>query len=105
MSAALEVQVCLMATALTLSFFALPDRFTLKSRDHTTSTMATKQIDENVDANTSLFTTDLSLVYKPPRSGFRRFIWRWRMRFESTFALSLFEGWEKILVGTSNPPM
>jgi hypothetical protein len=67
--------------------------------------MTTKQTEKNVDANTSLFTTDLGLVYKPPRSGFRRFIWRRRMWFESTFALSMFEGWEKILVGTSHPPL
>ncbi|KAI9457616.1 hypothetical protein BJY52DRAFT_1271838 [Lactarius psammicola] len=25
-------------------------------------------------------------------------MWRWRMLFESTFALSMLEGWEKILV-------
>ncbi|KAI0300109.1 hypothetical protein B0F90DRAFT_1619562, partial [Multifurca ochricompacta] len=46
----------------------------------------------------SLFATDLALVYKPPHSSFSHFIWRWRVRFESTFALSMFEGWEKILI-------
>jgi len=61
--------------------------------------MATKQHDD--DRDVSLFSTDLSLVYTPPRSSFRRFLWGWRISFESTFALSMFEGWEKIVVGTS----
>jgi hypothetical protein len=51
----------------------------------------------------SIFTADLSLAYKPPNTPFKRFIWRWRMLFESTFALSMFEGWEKILIGTFYP--
>ena len=51
----------------------------------------------------SVFPADLSLVYRPPNTPFKRFIWRWRMLFESTFALSMFEGWEKILIGTSCP--
>ncbi|KAN0131733.1 hypothetical protein V8E53_010575 [Lactarius tabidus] len=46
----------------------------------------------------SIFAADLGLVYKPPNTPFKRFIWRWRMLFESTFALSMFEGWEKILI-------
>lgn len=54
----------------------------------------TKQNDDSVPS----FAMDLALVYKPPKSPFRRFIWRWRMLFESTFALSMFEGWEKILI-------
>jgi hypothetical protein len=53
--------------------------------------------------DTPSFATDLALVYKPPKTTLRHFIWRWRMLFESTFALSMFEGWEKILIGTSCP--
>jgi Small subunit of serine palmitoyltransferase-like len=64
--------------------------------------MATKQREDNDDASTPLFTTDLGLVYKPPRSAFRRFFWRWRICFESTLALSMFEGWEKFLIRTSH---
>ncbi|KAF8269454.1 hypothetical protein EI94DRAFT_1574159 [Lactarius quietus] len=45
-----------------------------------------------------IFAADLGLVYRPPNTPFRRFIWRKRMLFESTFALSMFEGWEKILI-------
>ncbi|KAI9429025.1 hypothetical protein H4582DRAFT_387163 [Lactarius indigo] len=48
------------------------------------------------DDSAPTFSPDLALVYKPPNS--RRFIWHWRMLFESTFALSMLEGWEKILV-------
>jgi hypothetical protein len=64
--------------------------------------MATKQND-NDEGDASLFSADLSLVYRPPRSTLRQFLWRWRMFFESTFALSMFEGWEKILIGASSP--
>jgi hypothetical protein len=53
------------------------------------------------DGNGAIFAKDLGLVYKPPNTPFRRFIWRWRMLFESTFVLSMFEGWEKILIGKS----
>jgi hypothetical protein len=60
--------------------------------------MATKQ---NDDRGVSLLSTDLSLVYTPPRSSFHRFLWKRRLCFEATFALSMFEGWEKILIGTS----
>jgi Small subunit of serine palmitoyltransferase-like len=68
--------------------------------------MSIKQRKDNDDgATTSLFTMDLSLAYKPPHSTFKRFIWRWRMWFESTFALSMFEGWEKILTRTSHLPL
>ncbi len=63
--------------------------------------MATKQNSNNRGA--SLIGTDYSLVYKPPRSAIRRFFWRWRILFESTFALSMFEAWEKILIGASSP--
>ena len=66
----------------------------------TLSTMATTK--QNADSTPS-FATDLALVYKPPKTTFRHFIWRWRMLFESTFALSMFEGWEKILIGMSRP--
>ncbi|KAH9991986.1 hypothetical protein BJV74DRAFT_771913 [Russula compacta] len=40
----------------------------------------------------------MGLHYEPPRSALQCFFWRWRMCFESTFALSMFEGWEKIFV-------
>ncbi len=63
--------------------------------------MATKQ--KSDDRGASVFATDLNLTYKPPRSPIRRFFWRWRTLFESTFALSMFEGWEKILIGASSP--
>ncbi|KAI0288328.1 hypothetical protein BC826DRAFT_882640, partial [Russula brevipes] len=43
-----------------------------------------------------VFATDPG--YRPPSSAFRRFIWKWRMWFESTLALSMLEGWEKILI-------
>ncbi|KAI0275841.1 hypothetical protein BGY98DRAFT_920087 [Russula aff. rugulosa BPL654] len=58
--------------------------------------MVTKQYKNERSA--SILTPDLSLVYKPPRSATRRFFWRWRILFESTFALTMFEGWEKILI-------
>lgn len=51
----------------------------------------------------SIFSADLSLSYKAPNTPFKRFIWRWRMLFESTFALSMFEGWEKVLIGMCCP--
>ncbi|KAH9027278.1 hypothetical protein EDB84DRAFT_1563456 [Lactarius hengduanensis] len=52
------------------------------------------------DDSAPIFAKDLGLVYKPPSSSSRRFIWHCRMLFESTFALSMLEGWEKILVVT-----
>ena len=65
------------------------------------SIMVTKQ---NIkERGASILAADLSLVYKPPRSATRRFFWKWRIMFESTFALTMFEGWEKILIGTSSP--
>jgi len=65
--------------------------------------MATTKQNDNDEGDASLFSADLSLVYRPPRSALRQFLWRWRMCFESTFALSMFEGWEKILIGASPP--
>lgn len=63
--------------------------------------MATKQ---NVkEQGASILATDMTLVYKPPRSATRRFFWRWRILFESTFALTMVEGWEKILIGAPSP--
>jgi hypothetical protein len=58
--------------------------------------MATKQ--KTNEQGASILATDFSLVYKPPRSATRRFFWRWRIVFESTFALTMLEGWEKILI-------
>ncbi|KAH9960642.1 hypothetical protein BC827DRAFT_1207054 [Russula dissimulans] len=65
--------------------------------------MATKQ--NNDDRGAYLLSPELSLDYKLPQSDLRYFFWRWRMWFESTFALSMFEGWEKILVGASPSPV
>jgi hypothetical protein len=45
----------------------------------------------------------MALLYKPPRSSIRRFFWRGQIWVESTFALSMLEGWEKILLGASPP--
>ena len=56
---------------------------------------------EHNDDSAPSFAMDLALVYKPPKTAIRHFIWRWRMVIESTFALSMCEGWEKILIGTS----
>lgn len=64
--------------------------------------MATKR---NVDRGASLLGTDTTLVYKPPRSALHHFFWKKRMCFEATFALSMFEGWEKILLGASPWPL
>ncbi|KAF8504348.1 hypothetical protein F5888DRAFT_1655033 [Russula emetica] len=57
--------------------------------------MSTKQ--NTNERGTSILATDFSLVYKPPRSATRRFFWRWRIVFESTLGLTMYEGWEKIL--------
>jgi hypothetical protein len=59
--------------------------------------MATRQRQD--DGGVSVFATDPG--YRPPSSAFRRFIWKWRMWFESTLALSMLEGWEKVLIGAS----
>ena len=69
-----------------------------------TQTMATKQNDDD-DRAAYLLSPELKLDYKPPHSALRLFFWRWRMWFECTFALSMFEGWEKILVGAFPPPV
>jgi hypothetical protein len=38
-------------------------------------------------------------IYRPPKSALGAFLWRRRMWFEATFALSMLEPWEKVLVG------
>ncbi|KZT06642.1 uncharacterized protein LAESUDRAFT_653110 [Laetiporus sulphureus 93-53] len=38
------------------------------------------------------------LPYRPPRSALGAFVWRRRMWLETTFALSMMEPWEKVLV-------
>ncbi|KII85326.1 hypothetical protein PLICRDRAFT_144982 [Plicaturopsis crispa FD-325 SS-3] len=38
--------------------------------------------------------------YRPPNSRVGAFLWRRRMWFESTFALSMLEPWEKLLLIT-----
>ncbi|KZV94086.1 hypothetical protein EXIGLDRAFT_835286 [Exidia glandulosa HHB12029] len=40
----------------------------------------------------------LDLTYAPPQTSVKRFFWRQRMRFETAFAISMLEPWEKILV-------
>jgi hypothetical protein len=65
--------------------------------------MATNQSDD--DRGASILPKGLPLVYRPPRSPLLRFFWKWQIRFEATFALSMLEGWEKILIGTSPPPV
>jgi Small subunit of serine palmitoyltransferase-like len=37
--------------------------------------------------------------YYAPKSGLGKFLWRKKMWVESTFALTMLERWEKILVG------
>jgi len=37
-------------------------------------------------------------TYRPPKSALGAFLWRRQMWFEATFALSMLEPWEKILV-------
>ena len=37
--------------------------------------------------------------YAAPKSGLGKFLWRKKMWVESTFALTMLERWEKILVG------
>ncbi|EJD37753.1 hypothetical protein AURDEDRAFT_72932 [Auricularia subglabra TFB-10046 SS5] len=40
----------------------------------------------------------LDLTYTPPQNRVTRFFWAQRMRFECSYALSMLEPWEKILV-------
>ncbi|KAI0073843.1 hypothetical protein K474DRAFT_1602622 [Panus rudis PR-1116 ss-1] len=40
----------------------------------------------------------LELPYRPPKSFIGAYIWRWRMWFECTFALTMLEPWEKVFV-------
>ncbi|KAL6302928.1 hypothetical protein BKA93DRAFT_703001, partial [Sparassis latifolia] len=40
----------------------------------------------------------LRLPYRPPRSPAAAFLWRRRLWFETTFALSMIQPWEKVLV-------
>jgi Small subunit of serine palmitoyltransferase-like len=37
--------------------------------------------------------------YSSPKSGLGKFLWRKKMWVESTFALTMLERWEKILIG------
>lgn len=41
----------------------------------------------------------LELPYRAPKSAFGRFLWKWRLWVEVTFALSMLQPWEKVLVG------
>jgi Small subunit of serine palmitoyltransferase-like len=38
-------------------------------------------------------------TYRPPKSALGAFLWRRQIWFEATFALSMLEPWEKVLVG------
>lgn len=40
--------------------------------------------------------------YHPPKSAVRAFFWRRRVLFESTFAFTMLEPWEKILLRMSS---
>ncbi|KAH9942683.1 hypothetical protein B0H21DRAFT_793427, partial [Amylocystis lapponica] len=40
----------------------------------------------------------LALPYRPPRSALGVFFWRRRIWLETTFALSMVEPWEKVLI-------
>ncbi|EPS98474.1 hypothetical protein FOMPIDRAFT_1105858, partial [Fomitopsis schrenkii] len=40
----------------------------------------------------------LHLPYRAPRSKFAAFLWRRRLWVEATFALSMMEPWEKVVV-------
>ncbi|OCH92423.1 hypothetical protein OBBRIDRAFT_698293, partial [Obba rivulosa] len=42
----------------------------------------------------------LGLSYHPPRNALARALWRRRVWFETTFALSMLQPWEKVLVMT-----
>lgn len=54
---------------------------------------------------TSTTTTIMALHHAPPKTNrSRTLFWRWRMWVESTFALSMLEPWEKLLVGQSPFP-
>ncbi|KAH7106233.1 hypothetical protein BKA62DRAFT_765800 [Auriculariales sp. MPI-PUGE-AT-0066] len=40
----------------------------------------------------------LDLTYTPPKGTVARWLWTRRMRFEATYAVSMLEPWEKLLV-------
>ncbi|KAK7689578.1 hypothetical protein QCA50_007370 [Cerrena zonata] len=42
----------------------------------------------------------LELPYRAPKSAFGTLIWKWRLWIEVTFALSMLQPWEKVLVAT-----
>ncbi|EKM53107.1 uncharacterized protein PHACADRAFT_259275 [Phanerochaete carnosa HHB-10118-sp] len=42
----------------------------------------------------------LALPYRPPKSSLGAYIWRKRLWFESTFALTMLQPWEKVLLMT-----
>ena len=41
----------------------------------------------------------IQYTYRPPKSALGAFLWRRQIWFEATFALSMLEPWEKLLVG------
>lgn len=43
----------------------------------------------------------LALPYRPPESSLGAYIWRKRLWFETTFALSMMQPWEKFVLCTS----
>ena len=40
----------------------------------------------------------LELPYRAPSSRLGAFWWRWRLKVETTFALSMLQPWEKVLI-------
>ena len=40
----------------------------------------------------------LALPYRPPESSLGAFLWRRRLWFETTFALSMLQPWEKLVL-------
>ena len=40
----------------------------------------------------------LALPYRPPESSLGAFLWRKRLWFETTFALSMLQPWEKLML-------
>ncbi|KAJ8488605.1 hypothetical protein ONZ45_g13893 [Pleurotus djamor] len=43
---------------------------------------------------------DLSYYLTPPQTKWGTTIWRWRIRLEATFAITVLEPWEKVVVVT-----
>ena len=68
---------------------------TSESTEHEYSLPAWKRVPTTADV---LF--GLALPYRPPESSLGAYLWRKRLWFESTFALSMLQPWEKIMLRT-----